>query len=215
MASGEARVVLTVVAVLTTACAPPPPQSFTPQHNVELRPQTTLFRIPTRPSEIALSADERARLDRFLVGFLERRSGPLTILAATGGSDHDFAQRIAGHVADRGVPASWINIDHNNGASRSAILLRYHAFTVDVAGCGDWRAASDRYFYNTPHPNQGCALARNIALMAADPADLVRGRSAGASDSQRFNLVLQQYRAGELPGAMESEGSEESGAASE
>ena len=209
---------LVVVITALAGCTWPSPQpaTFVPQHRVEVHPQTALLSLPSRDDEVTLTRAEEFRLDQYLSAFLDRHSGALDVMASGNTRDILFAQRVVDHAARRGIPTSWIKLDEAApGAVAGAILLRYHAFVVDVPDCGDWRTESSGNFHNTPHPNQGCALTRNIALMAADPADLTRRRPIGASDSQRLNLLLQQYRAGELDSGGSSEESESSGETAE
>jgi len=202
--------------VIGAACIPTAPDLISSKHDLEFHPRTMLIDIPSRHSDASLTPAERHLLDRFLVGFLSRHSGPLTILPGRGSTDKRFAQRIRNHAVQRGVPASWLLVHNSDDpATTGTILLRYQAFAIGVPDCGNWEAEAHRNFHNTPHPNHGCALKRNLALIAADPADLIRQRAIDTSDSQRLNLVIQQYRSGELGSGSSSGDSENSGESSE
>lgn len=59
------------------------------------------------------------------------------------------------------------------------VILRSRA---SVPGCPDWSASSDATLGNGLSPGYGCATNGNIAAMAADPEDLIKGRK-GSTDT--------------------------------
>ena len=84
-----------------------------------------------------------------------------------------------------------------SGADKAVILAG--RFDVHVSGCPDWRKPELDEYSNTASSNFGCASAHNLALMVADPEDLVRGREAGPSDGVRAASTVRKYRSGVLP----------------
>ena len=50
---------------------------------------------------------------------------------------------------------------------------------ADVPGCPDWSRTSQGNYNNDAPSNYGCAMNSNLAAMAADPEDLVAGRTPG------------------------------------
>jgi pilus biogenesis lipoprotein CpaD len=62
-----------------------------------------------------------------------------------------------------------------------------------VPNCPDWsdnRASG----HEGQSANYGCATATNLAAMIADPADLLRGRSADASSGELASRALKAWR---------------------
>lgn len=49
-----------------------------------------------------------------------------------------------------------------------------------------------------PIPVMGCSNAANLGMMAANPADLVQGRTLAPADGEAAVLSIQRYRAGEI-----------------
>jgi len=83
------------------------------------------------------------------------------------------------------------------GANGAVVLVG--RFEVRVAGCPDWRKPVLDEFSNSKSSNFGCASANNLALMIADPEDLVRGREGGPSDGVRAAQTIRDYKSGALP----------------
>jgi pilus biogenesis lipoprotein CpaD len=54
-------------------------------------------------------------------------------------------------------------------------------------------------FSNKESTNLGCANAMNLALMVADPGDLMWGDALTGADGQREAGVIDRYRAGAQP----------------
>lgn len=73
--------------------------------------------------------------------------------------------------------------------------------TASVPGCPMWDA-SEIGARITTSPNYGCAVNSNIALMVANPSDLVVGQSGGATvDAAAASRAIQTYRTRALTGA--------------
>jgi len=85
-----------------------------------------------------------------------------------------------------------------------AVTVSYQRYTVAVPNCGDWSASARVDHQNLAHSNFGCSQQRNIGLMAADPADLVRMREPQSTDAQNANRVMQKFRTGQSPAAVPS-----------
>lgn len=68
--------------------------------------------------------------------------------------------------------------------------------------CPDWSHNATINWDNSVHSNYGCAVNNNLAVQLVDPRDLERGRGGSLGDSEASTRVLQQYRAGETPAAL-------------
>jgi pilus assembly protein CpaD len=74
------------------------------------------------------------------------------------------------------------------------IFVRYHA---DPAPCGDFSESLAIIWSNKPSPNFGCATQHNLAVMVADPHDLVAPKALEAGDARRSLTILEKYRKGD------------------
>ena len=164
------------------------------------------------PGSAWLAVAEAARLDAFLAALDPRR--PLHVFVSSGagpeGADAQLAaQRTAtAHAALKkyGISARFDPPpaeaggelpSRPSGADRTVILAG--RFEVHIVGCPDWRKPMLDEFSNYESSNFGCANANNLALMVADPEDLLRGREAGPGDGERAARTVRDYRTGALP----------------
>lgn len=74
------------------------------------------------------------------------------------------------------------------------VEVRVDTFEVLLPACPDWSRDPAFDWRNLPLSNLGCANATNLGLMAADPADLVRGRRLGPADGVREADAITRYR---------------------
>jgi pilus assembly protein CpaD len=74
--------------------------------------------------------------------------------------------------------------------------------TAAVPGCPSWRDHSQTDFAGGLGDNYGCATARNLAAMVADPQDLASGRTTHSDlRTTTANRAIQVYRDKEPSGA--------------
>ena len=64
---------------------------------------------------------------------------------------------------------------------------------ASVPGCPDWSKKSESEFWGATHTNYGCATNSNMAVMVADPEDLVRGRDAGETNARAGVRAVQDF----------------------
>ena len=65
---------------------------------------------------------------------------------------------------------------------------------ASVPGCPDWSGSGDGYDDGSVDSNYGCATNTNLALMVADPQDLIEGRHGQSSLSTRASTrALKAY----------------------
>lgn len=134
-------------------------------------------------------ADERAS-DLYNLELAARRAQSVRRqLAAAGIPDdvmHTVAYGEAVPVDATSSPEAWrLN-------RRAEIVVRRHVVTLP--DCADWSKPSGIDPHNRPSSHIGCASARNLAVMVADPADLVHGRTLGPADGVREADALRRYR---------------------
>ena len=64
--------------------------------------------------------------------------------------------------------------------------------------CPGWGMDVPPDWMNSPMPMLGCATARNLAAMIADPADLVNPKDSHTADATAAAASIQRYRRGEV-----------------
>ena len=69
--------------------------------------------------------------------------------------------------------------------------------------CPDWSHNAVRNYDNSLHSNYGCATANNMAIQLENPRDLVRGHGTTGPDAGITAGVVEQYRAGKIPAALQ------------
>lgn len=155
----------------------------------------------------ALARDEREALMRFLASLGGDRDAEIVVSASTHVPDaladarrdtvlrllreHGFRPR-AGDPIQRREPVI---------ADVSLQAARYH---VTLPECGDHTRARLVDFHNMPTSNFGCATQRNLGAMVAQPRDLLGGSAMGPADGERQAATIRDYRAGDLPGEINS-----------
>jgi pilus assembly protein CpaD len=108
-----------------------------------------------------------------------------------------------------GAPASSITIRTFRPTEPSMLAtlkLSYPRMSANAGPCGLWPhdlgvTSDTEYNENRPYWNEGCASQHNLAVMVANPADLVQPRSETAIYAARRNFVLDKFRKGESTGA--------------
>jgi pilus assembly protein CpaD len=75
-------------------------------------------------------------------------------------------------------------------------------YVADAPDCGDdWSQNLAANYQNTPYPDFGCASQRNLAVMVANPADLLGPRTMTPRDSDRRDVTYEKYVKGQPLGA--------------
>jgi pilus assembly protein CpaD len=173
---------------------------------VNVRFQPAALPLAFADNRAELSLDQQTRLDDFIAGYRNERSGNLVITANPAGTGDPLATARAQTVYRRalaaGVAPSAIEAQLRDSDSRPGeVIVMYQRTVVDVPSCGDWSKNTAIDATNTTGSNFGCATQRGLALQASDPADLVRMRVAGELDAQRASDIMQKYRTGRQTGA--------------
>lgn len=73
---------------------------------------------------------------------------------------------------------------------------------AEVPGCPDWKSKLEMNYRNATSSNFGCAVNANVAAMAANKEDLVRGEPGTlTTPTQRSDTAIKQYREAPPTGA--------------
>lgn len=193
------RLALAAAALATVAaCTEPVATDYRVKYPVSAYPTTVVFGIHTSGARIAFAGDEEAQFNRLVAAYLGGGHGPLTLSAPAGSGSKlpPALSAVRARLIAAGVPARDIQMTVTNQGSADTVTMSYERYEAALPTCGDWTSAPSYNPYNEVGSNFGCALQRDIGLMAADPADLVRMRTAAPTDAQDASRVIQKYRAG-------------------
>jgi len=155
-------------------------------------------RFPARGNE--LSADERARLDRFL-STVSPDYGDQIMVGTGTAADANAAggQRVAAVrrlLEARRVRATSLPPNPDAAAWDGSIRLVVGRYVVTPPNCPDWSKEPGEDRSNRLPSNFSCATATNLGLMVANPGDLVRGREMSPADGEHSTRVIRTYRGG-------------------
>ena len=127
-----------------------------------------------------------------------------TVTVASAGTSTLAAQRQAVTLADlkrrhiRAVSAT------DTALAFDGVSVRVGRTVVTAPRCPDWSKPEADNPTNSPSSNFGCATESSLALMVADPADLVRGKPGGPADAVVLARGAEMYRAGGLAKSISS-----------
>lgn len=174
-------------------------------HPIAVDPQIVTYELEAAPDKIALSLDDKTAVRAVARAFKERGHGTLNISAPSGAPNTGAAVNLAAEI---GAVLNEEGIGHerlSHGGYRASaanvnapVILSYRRYVATPSPCGNWTAD---YAYNPKNrasPNLGCAAQNNLAVMVADPADLLGPRDQDPAYAGRRDTVLEKYREGDV-----------------
>jgi pilus assembly protein CpaD len=178
------------------------------QHPILVSQQPANLNLHVGASADGLTPMQRARVLEFAGRSKASDSGNSRIvISAPGGSANESAAMQAANEArqlmlDSGYSETSIAVEAYHADGRDAPLrLSYMRYVAQAPECGDWPENLARAYQNTPYTNMGCAGQRNLAVMVANPADLLGPRTMTSRDSNRRDNMYAKYVKGQPLGA--------------
>lgn len=183
------------LAALLPACGPVDMAEQDPHQRYAVQVDTGIAQaVIARPAEgAALTVTDSAVLRDLAAEYQRRSAGPVAIEVAR--DDLAFADRLAGALADHGVPSGRIAIAAT-ADKPGAALVRVPVWIAKVPECGTFSDRISPDYRNQTSTNFGCAVTRNMGLMLSNPADLVRARDATGRDANRAVDIVTKYGQG-------------------
>lgn len=161
---------------------------------------TEVLEIEINPLYPELRLEERRALERFVAAYRDRGHGELIMAMPENGPYPDAAVEALKNVRnlawENGI--SWEQIAgsaYNANGANAPILLAFDAFEAVAPECLSLAAydMSDVSSNNEP-AYYGCAVRNNIAMMLADPGDLLSRREISPGDNSRVSVIMEAYR---------------------
>ena len=150
--------------------------------------------VAFRGDQVDLSTLERARLDAFLAEIGAVATDSLTV--DPGVADDAGAQARAIAVVDHlraRVPTAQPRVRRIGLEAGRDLRVVVGRYLVVPPQCPNWGKPSNRDPRNLAAANFGCSHNANLALMIADPADLVRGRTLTPALGAMGTAAIERY----------------------
>src|SRR4051812_48051542 len=163
--------------------------------HVEMRP-VELVLMPGLDG--ALSPADSKRVKDFVDGWRDRGRGPLRVAmpARLGQRAQDkLLGDLKGLVKRRGADAKAVMLVEAF-ANAAGVSITFDDFVAVAPVCAGESVSMSSRGANVASPEFGCATQRNIAVMVANPADLIDPAASGDASAARGALVIQNHRLG-------------------
>jgi pilus assembly protein CpaD len=179
------------------------------RHPILVSQQPVSLNLHIARGSQGLNPMQRARVLEFVSRSNAADAGnSRVVIAAPGGSANEGAAMEAADEArqlmvDSGYSEASIAMTaYHAGGGEAPLRISYMRFVADAPDCGgDWSENLAANYQNTPYPNMGCASQRNLAVMVANPADLLGPRTVGEREANRRYVTFQKYINGDKTGA--------------
>lgn len=145
-----------------------------------------------------LSPTEEARLDGWFHGLGLGYGDRIYVDGDSSGAARADVARVAGRygmMVSTSTPMTAGSVQPGN------VRIVVSRTRASVPGCPNWSRPASPDFKNRQMPNFGCGVSSNMAMMVADPLDLIYGRDGGAVvDASTAAKAIQMYRDWPLTG---------------
>lgn len=178
------------------------------RHAITMGSRTETLIVPVPSAGDSLAPTQEDDVMHFLARYKAEGRGKLRVSSSAGPGGQLTATQALRElqvlVDDAGI-APWTVevVRHPSSSARRGLKLSYERVIAVPPVCGDWSENLGRpNRERTPAPNFGCATQRNLAVMVANPRDLVEPRSETPRSSEVRSAGWQQYtKAGSNTGA--------------
>lgn len=203
--SARTFLALAAGAVLVAACSNSADDALRPDLAFPVVTSSRLISeaVEHKPVLAATAADEKQKLDGFVLDYIRSGGGPFVIRIGYRPGERAGAENEAAalrrYVVGRGLRQDEVQVEmsEEREAVGELVVISYERYSVRLPSCGDESKGTGFNPRNTHHSNLGCSTQRNLAAMVSNPADLVQMRRPTPADNVRRSLVLQNYRAGQ------------------
>lgn len=175
------------------------------RHPISVDRDVPTLTVAAPRAKSGLTDEERREVAAFAAAYKERGHGSLTVSTPSGSANTTTAMNVLVDIrdtlSDKGVSTDTVNYTSYRASAANAdapIILSYNRYVATPSACGDWSTNYANDPANGTPPNFGCASQNNLAVLVADPGDLVTPRDMTPRDAQRSTEVLSKYRKGEI-----------------
>ncbi len=149
-----------------------------------------------------LTLDELVKLDQLVGDYIAYGQKPLLIVMPGNDLQHrNLGNEIERRVMLRSLARSEVLLGVDPEASMNGeVTVSFLMHTAIPPECGNWQVEPSAVSHeNVNSSNFGCSTQHNLALMVANPGDLIEARSFSTRDAERTVAIIDAYRSGENP----------------
>lgn len=176
-----------VLAVIATVLAAPLAACDSPEQAAQIAPKqpradraTAIHGVTFAPARPELSADERQRLAVFVQDLQPDRTTVTLMTSSTSpGLQAQRAAAVRQQLHALGMPTASVTQAKSVVVGPDTVVVSAESYSARALNCPDWSKSGTYDPFNIAHSNLGCANAKNIADMVANPRDLEMGRTPG------------------------------------
>jgi pilus assembly protein CpaD len=172
-------------------------------HPIKVQQETARLEIGVAAADQTLRPEDYAALARFAADYKDRGRGPMVMSVPAGASNSNAAAILSDAVRRQlyglmPVSGSITTASYDAGSSAAPIILSFERYIAEIKDCpssalGDMSKSWD----NKASVGFGCANNVNIALMLADPGDVVAPPDLDPALAARRAAVFDKYRRGQ------------------
>lgn len=180
-------------------------------HPIKVQQDTARLEIGVAAADESLRSEDYAALSRFAADYKDRGRGPLVMSVPSGASNAAAAAKISDAIRRElyglmPVSGSVNTATYDSGSAAAPIILSFERYVAEIKDCpssasGDMAKSWD----NKASAGFGCANNMNIAMMLADPGDVVAPPDMDPASAGRRADVFDKYRKGQSTAAVRSQ----------
>jgi pilus assembly protein CpaD len=199
---------IVALAAAVTACSPnptPPPRFATTvgedPNPIKVKTTPVDYTVHFLPGVASLSPEATTSLQAFLRDQHARPGETATVKSDDSPLGDARRSRVVAALRQAGLGTE--SIGASDGGARNTLVVSLMRSTVVLPRCPNWPqlVGNDN---NAPSSNLGCATANDLAILVADPNDLVRGREPGPAPAEPAIRAAETYRSGTSPSGGDS-----------
>jgi pilus assembly protein CpaD len=169
------------------------------RHQVRYSRRTETMAVAVPKGGGSLASGLQADVRRFLGRYKADGAGPLRVSLPNGTHERLAAayviRDIDGLARSAGIEPRAVEYARHptNPDVGPTLQLSYERPVVVLPKCGEWPEDSALNHERLPYPNFGCATERNLALITANPRDLLQPQEESARSSERRSVGWSGY----------------------
>lgn len=173
------------------------------RHPITLQQAARTIDIPVGVHSENLTPSSRSAISAYAKDFLHERAAVIQVMVPSGADNESnagyMAKEVRTELMRNGVKAGQIDLISYgaNSATDAPVRLAYPRVQAKTLPCGTHPQDLGQQYDNRSHFDFGCSTQQNLAVMVANPQDLVQPRGWDARDAQRRSKVTENYRIGE------------------
>jgi pilus assembly protein CpaD len=185
----------------------------TQRHPIVVSQEPQTMQLHVGPGARGLGPRQRAEVLEFADRARASDAGNsrLIIQAPGGGHNEMAAMQAVGEIrqilSDNGFSEASIAVEayHAGDSYDAPVRISYLRYVAEAPTCGYWPTNLAEQRDNGNYPNFGCANQHNLAVMVANPGDLLGPRTESDRPGERRDAAWGKYVKGESTGAEKSE----------